>query len=269
MTQQRDRMRQFYVMFFAVGQWVSSFLIASQFNEQNEQAAPDYFVPTDATFAVWGFIYSGATIYALYQLQSSQRERAIHRRIGWWIGTNYVLCSVWNGISITPAGYYLTVPVIFAMLATLIVTWSRLQDRSLPLTRADQWLALVPHALYFAWLNLAPIANTATALVEAGFTGEPNGAVWSAAMIGVATIIVGGVIVYSRANVGLLAYVAVVVWALVGIYIENNPKDALVGAAAIISGTVILATAVFRFINDRSNRIDPRRDRPVQQRAGA
>jgi hypothetical protein len=265
----RDMIRQVLVLLFAIGQWISAFAIGSRFEEVEGTNPGDYFIPTDATFVVWGFIYLGATLYGVYQALPAQRERTVHRRVGWWLGANYLLCSIWNLTSVQSGEYgspdfqpifiALTVVIIVGMLIALTGAFIRIRNLDSELTRTDRLLIQVPHAIYFAWINLAVIANTVSALTAYGITGEPYGAYWSAAMIVIATVLTSLMVLYSRASIGTIAYTTVIVWALIGIFIDNNDESNLVGTLSIIAALVVTGVTVFHLFNNRPE------NRPVSQ----
>jgi multisubunit Na+/H+ antiporter MnhC subunit len=251
----RDVLRQLFVIVFALSQWFSTAAVSSTFYEIDDSGPGDYFIPAEGTFIVWGFIYIGASIYAVYQALPSQRKRTVHRRIGWWLGATYALCSVWILTSVQGGRYDspnfqpifigMTVVIIIGMLFTLLKPFIALRQLDGELTRADRWLAQVPASIYFAWINVAVIANTTSALIAFGIDGEPYGALWSAALIVVAGILTSAMILYSRAGVGTLAYTAVVAWAFLGIYLDNNAASALVGTLAIAAMVISIAVTGF------------------------
>lgn len=263
-----DRIRQTLVIIFAIGQWLTAGLIASTFFEFNEitnsestVSESDYFIPSNGTFAVWGLIYSGATVYAVYQALPAQRERALHRRVGGWLALNYALCCLWNVVSVQsgqpgtpdfqPAWIGGTVVIIVGMLIALTQVWISLREMNVDLARRDRWLAQAPAAFYFAWINVAVIANTTSLLMAYGINGEPYGVLWSTGMIVVATLLTSLMILYSKASLGTLAYTSVVVWALVGIYIGNNAESVLVGASALLAACVVTLVTALHWINQR------------------
>lgn len=250
-----DRLRQFLIVTFAIAQWISAIAIGSAL-EGASSDAQTYFIPADITFIVWGFIYTGSTVYAIYQALPSQRERAIHRRIGTFIIANSLLCTLWNstvaiGAQTPSQPFYLVLTVLYiiGMCYALTRVWIMLRDQHDTLNTADRWLAQVPASIYFAWLNVAVIANTTSLLVAYDLTGEPNGAIWSTAMIIVAVLLTSLMIVYSRPSLGTISYTAVIVWALVGISLGNAEKSALVGTTALIAALIVLVIAALRLSN--------------------
>ena len=60
--------------------------------------ADKYFTPITPngwTFSIWGLIFTGEALYAIFQLLPSQRNRAYHKDIAGWVMCAFVLQSLW------------------------------------------------------------------------------------------------------------------------------------------------------------------------------
>lgn len=252
------RIRQVLVVAFASLDIVSSFWLGNSLDQKTTSTVePVYFLPFGPTFAIWGVIFSTGLLYAIYQLLPAQRNRVVHDRIGGWIALNAALTALWNftaGQSGTPGtpGFQpvyivITVFILAGMLFSLTRVFIILHDCDAELTRRDRWFIQVPVTLFFAWLNVAAIANTTAALNAVGFTGEPNGALWAVAMIIVATLLASLIIRYSQPNIGTVVYTAVIVWALIGIFFNNTHRSVLVASACVVASIVVILMTVFHF----------------------
>jgi hypothetical protein len=219
-----------------------------------------FFTPAGYTFAVWGPIYLGITLYALYQALPGQAYRSVHRRVGWWAVSAAAANTLWTPV-FTSAGLYgteafqpgivvLSLVIIVWMLVSLARIFVILRNMNADLTTADRWLVQVPFYGYFAWVNVATVANATTTLISLGWAGTQNGALWSAVIILTATLITAALVLYSRRSPGTIAFVAVLVWAFVGVYMGNNAQSGLVGGAAVAAVVVLVGVAIFRFFSD-------------------
>ena len=218
-----------------------------------------YFTPAGYTFAVWGPIYLGLTLYAVYQALPGQASRGIHRRIGWWAVSAAAANTIWTPLftsaglfgtaTFQPAIVVLSLVVLMWLLASLAVIFVALRGMYADLTTADRWLVEVPFYGYFAWANVATVANATTALIALGWTGTQAGALWSVVAIAAAAVITGGLIFYSSGGVGTGAFLLVMVWALVGVYNGNSEKSMMVGVVALVAAVVLIIVAGFRFMN--------------------
>jgi hypothetical protein len=248
--------RQILVLVFAGLDIVSSFWLGDSLDQvPNPSVEPVYFLPFGLTFAIWGLIFSTGLLYAIYQLLPAQRERNLHDSIGWWIALNAALTALWNFTAgqsgqqgtpgFQPVYVVLTVFILAGMLFSLTKVFIILHDRDAELSRGDRWFVQLPVTLFFAWLNVAAIANSAAALSAVGFTGEPDGALWAVAMLIVATILASFIIRYSQPTIGTIVYTAVIVWALIGIFFNNANRSALVAGVCVAAALVVMLVTVF------------------------
>ncbi len=257
-TLNNNVVRQVAVIAFTVSNWVMSALLGSGLNQSSADANRAYFLPVNGTFAIWGVIFLTELFYAIYQGLPAQRERTIHRTIGGWVALNAALTSGWIVCALPQINQgrsifvVLTVLFLIGMLFSLTQAFIRLHRLSAELTTPDRWLVRVPVTIFFAWLNVAMIANTAAALIALGFTGEPNGALWAARMLVVATGLASAVILYNRPNIGTIVYTGVVVWAVVGIAANNTDRAPLVVILSLVAAVVVVVVTVFDWLRRRS-----------------
>lgn len=258
-----DRLRQLAVISFAILDIASSFWLGDSL-DQGSSATPVYFLPFGPTFAIWGVIFSGQLIYAVYQAMPAQQQRPLHRRIGGWVALNAALTALWNftagqagtegSSSFQPIYVVLTVFILAGMLFSLTRVFVLFQQMTADLTAQDRWLAQIPLTIFFAWLNVAAIANTTAALDAVGVPSEPNGALWAAAMLVVAAVLAALMILYSRPNAATIAYSGVIVWAAVGIFFNNLDRSALVAGTCVAAAAVVIVVTSLHLYQNRPSR---------------
>lgn len=247
----RDTIRQAANVIFAIAQlFTNSVLFANLFGlPQVGELSDTYqtaFIPTGLTFAVWGPIYLGITAYAIYQALPSQRERTIHRQIGWFALLAAIMNTVWTPLWLLQQ-VSLALVIIVILLISLATIFVRLRNMRGSLTRADQWMVAIPFSGYFAWINIATAANVTTMLIAIGWNGAGiSAAVWSAIVQVVALAIAAVMVMYSRGHAGTYAFAAVLVWAFVGVYLGNNAQSALVGTVALIAAATVTLVTLWR-----------------------
>jgi len=250
------------VIVLAVGQWVSAvFALSGSFNTAGAAESTNYFVPTAGTFIIWGFIFTGSLVYAIYQALPSERGRPIHQRIGGLVALNSLLCIVWNSVAtlagqagrpgFQPVLVAVTAIIIIGMMLSMARVFIILRNTYTELLVRDQWFAVLPHTIYFTWLTVGTIANITTALVALGWNGEPYGAVWSAVMIAVAVILTGVLLQYARSSMAVFGLTAVILWALYGIYEGNGPRSTLVAAASLVGIAIVLILSGVQWFSAR------------------
>jgi hypothetical protein len=257
-----DRLRQIIVLIFTVAQAVIGGLSNEWFDPNVGEVSnsfENYFTPAGITFAVWGYLYIALIAYGLYQLFPAQRERAIHRQVGWWVVLACAASTLWppvfSQVGLFGAPSFQILPLSVSVLLIVVLTFAlaaatrqvrALHDR---LNTADRWLVALPILSYLAWASVATVANVTTLLIGLGWNAGTSGALWSVAMIVVITVIVLAVILNGRSRLGLFGFTAVILWALAGIYAGNNAKSSLVGTTALVAMALVAlvyALRVFR-----------------------
>lgn len=266
-----DRARQIIVFVTTVVQVAINTLIGSGIydfglpsTEAISDSLPTYFTPAGYTFLVWNIIFVGVLAYSVYQLLPTLAERAVHRRIGWWAAAANVGNGVWplvwgmGGVkgtdSFQPEFFVLSGVIIVGILFSLTMIFIRLRDMHAQLSNRDEWLAQVPYAGFFAWLNIATIANITSILVALDVDPGEAGAYWSVIMIVVGAALASGLILYNRGLMATVAFAAVIVWAFVGVAAGNADKSNLVGIAAIVAAVVVIAVTIYNFTSGHSQR---------------
>ncbi|MEO1166338.1 MAG: hypothetical protein AAFV98_21355 [Chloroflexota bacterium] len=248
-----DRLRTILVALFAIGQFVTPVLFANSFGDAPPED-PIYFLPAGYAFAIWGIIIFGSAAYATYQLRPDQLERALHRDIGWWVMLNTVFFSLWlwaQNLSTTPTvennNFWLlmTVIIIIGMLVSNIFVFIGIREHIANLTQLDKWLVQVPTAIYFGWLSVATIANTTPYLYAVSWFPNNIGIPMTIALLVVAALITGTVILLFNNPYGAVAYGAVIIWASIGIAVQNLTQSQSVVIASLIVAVVILFVTMF------------------------
>jgi hypothetical protein len=198
-------------------------------------------VPAGYVFSIWGLIYLALLAFTVYQALPSRRADPLLRRLGWLPALTGALNVAWIF-----AWHYelfaLTVPIMVALLATLVAIEWRLRGDGVRHAGAARWAVAVPFSIYVGWITVATIADVAATLASLGFTGfgiDP-------AVIASAVLLVGLAI----ASVMVLrfrdpAYGLVIVWAYVGVVVKESTTPLVpfvAGASALVVAALVVAT---------------------------
>ncbi len=201
---------------------------------------PTLIAPAAYVFSIWGVIYLGLGVYAIFQARPRQRQHPVLLRLAPWFIASCLVNSLW----IVLWHYQLlaaSVAAMLALLATLIASYLTLDIGRSAAPAAERWLAHLPFSIYLGWITVATIANIAALLVGLGWHGwglAPD--LWTAGMIVVAGV-VGGVVSWQRRDV---AYVLVLVWALVGIIVKEWGMVVITGVSLVVIVLLLLSTAL-------------------------
>jgi hypothetical protein len=207
------------------------------------------FTPAGYVFAIWSVIYLGLLAYMVYQALPSQRTNPRLRAIGWW----YVAGNLANTIWIFFWHYeqlLVTVGLIVVLLVCLVMAYLRLAAaRGVKglVSRSEFWTTHVPFSIYTAWVTVATVANVSGFLVQVGYDGSPlTPAIWTVVLLLVATGI--GLLFLSRWRD--VAYVGVLVWAFIGIAVNQSDVTLVSWTAAGLAG-LLAALAVGAWVRGR------------------
>jgi benzodiazapine receptor len=233
-----DRTRQIAtVLIFLLTLAVNGAANALPINGQTTCEISDRFqvfvIPAGYVFGIWGVIYLGLAAFTVYQ--ALRGGDPVVRRVGWLPALTGIFNTAWL-LLFQFELFVLTVPVMIALLITLIAINQRLWEVRDQLTTVSRWTIRYPFSIYLGWITIATIANIAQTLSSLGVGGFG---------IGVETAIAGAVLLCGLAialtfvaRFGDFAYGAVIVWAYIGIVVKEAgspivPVVAALGAVAV------------------------------------
>jgi benzodiazapine receptor len=195
--------------------------------------------PAGYVFSIWGVIYVLLLFFVVFQALPSQREKPFLRQIS----VLFILSGVFNVVWLFLWHYdqiVMSVVLMFALLTTLIGVYLRLGIGKTSVTLKERVFVHLPFSVYLGWITVAAIANVASALVSVrwGGFGLAND-VWAVLVIAVALLITLAVIATRRD----VAYSLVIVWALVGIAVNQSAYQNIVLAATVSVVIIIVVLA--------------------------
>jgi hypothetical protein len=167
--------------------------------------------------------------------------------VGWFLAGAFFLNGLWEVL--VPLRQPVVLQAILAgIFACLAVGYMRLvrSDRSV-WNRADRWLVALPLGLLFGWITAANVVSFNDTLVELGLLGSGvGGALAGAFLLLVGAALASVVILVSGAGPlqGLLAYAGAVLWALIGVVINQYDASLLTTGAALLSGALVAITII-------------------------
>lgn len=206
-----------------------------------------FVIPAGYVFAIWGVIYLLLGAFTIDQARPSRAADPTLRRLGWLPALTGILNSVWV-LLFQYEVFVLTVPVMIALLVTLIrINAITFADRA-RLDGAWSWTVRIPFSVYLGWITVATIANIAQTLDALGFDGFGIRSEALASIVLLIGLALAWTFVWRFADI---AYGLVIVWAYAGIVVKEaqTPLVPLVaGAGAVLVGGLVLAT----ILRDRS-----------------
>lgn len=193
---------------------------------------PVLVTPANFVFGIWSVIYILLLAFTIFQALPSKRREAGLVAIGYLPALAGILNAVWVLLWHFEV-FALTVPVMLALLATLVIIHVRLR----PVRRAGgvtRWVVGLPYSVYLGWITVATIANISQMLYWAGYRGEPLGESAWAVIILTTGVALAVIMLLREAD---WAYALVIVWAYVGI--AAGQEDVVAVLAALVGASIV------------------------------
>jgi benzodiazapine receptor len=209
-----------------------------------------YFVPAGYVFSIWGLIYVGLIVFAVFQALPAQQDNPRLCRIGYLFALSCLANIAWLFLwhyELFP----LTLVAMLVLLLLLIVIYLRLEIGRAQIPPVEKWLVHVPFSIYLGWITVATIANVTTFLDYLGWSGwgiSPE--VWT-----VIVLIVGlGIASAVSLTRGDIAYMLVIMWAFAGIGVKHAGTPVVATAAWGTTALVGLMLVVGIVVKERRKR---------------
>jgi hypothetical protein len=208
-----------------------------------------YFVPAGYVFAIWGVIYLGWIAFTIFQFQPAQKENQRLRRLGYLFAISNIANAAWLF-----CWHYnlfgLSVLVMLVLLRLLLASYLRLNVNQTPVSPLEYWSVDVLFSVYLGWITVATVANITDWLYFIGWDGFGIPAqTWAVIMLAVASLLGLGMAT-TRRDVG---YLAVLVWAFVGIAVKQTSAP-LVVTSAWIAAALMAGLTIYSGIRRRAQR---------------
>jgi hypothetical protein len=213
-----------------------------------------YVIPAGYVFAIWFVIYVLLGAFTTWQALPRNREDRVLRSLGWLPALSGVFNTAWL-ILWQYEVFALTLPLMLALLGTLIAIHLRLWAHRDALHGTPYWTVRAPWSVYLGWITVATIANVAQTLAWAGFTGfgvEP--ALLAAGVLGVGVAIAITFVARFRD----VAYGLVIVWAYAGVAVKEADTTVVATSAALgaaLVGILVVAAFVRGLLDGQGRRI--------------
>jgi hypothetical protein len=247
----KDTIRQFANLLTVVLALTVNVLASTlPLNGQNTGEISDrfqvYFVPAGYVFSIWGIIYIGWIAFTIFQFQPSQKESPRLRKLGYLFAIGNIANAAWLF-----CWHYnvfgLSVLVMLALLGLLIASYLRLDVNRTSVTRVEYWSVDTMFSVYLGWITVATVANITDWLYFVGWDGFGISAqVWAVIMLAIASLL-GLAMAITRRDVG---YLAVLVWAFIGIAAKQTSAPMVV-TSAWIAAVVMAGLVIFSLIRRR------------------
>ncbi len=209
-----------------------------------------YFVPAGYVFSIWGLIYLGLILFAVYQALPGQRDNPRLSRIGYLFALSCVANIAWLFLWHYEQ-FPLTLVAMLSLLVLLMAIYVQLGIGRVAAPTSERWFVHLPFSIYLGWVTVATIANVTSVLDYWNWGGWGISAeAWTVIML-IAGAGIASVVSLTR---GDSAYMLVIMWAFAGIAIKHVDTPVVAVAAWVMTAVVALMLAVGAIKRRRSGR---------------
>lgn len=210
------------------------------------------FAPAGITFAIWGIIYFSLLVFtighAFYAFRGPESFQ-VNKDTG-EIGILFILNNIATGLWLLAwvnEQLLMSLILILVQLITLILISIRAHISNPDRPLITKIITHFPLSIYFAWINVATIANFSAFLKVTGFPGSES--FWTIMMIGIVCLL-SLFIILVRRNI---FYGFVIIWALYGIILKREQLDEIIYenviTAAYAAIFLVILAIVLRFLS--------------------
>jgi hypothetical protein len=195
-------------------------------------------------FAIWGLLYLGMIIYALYQALPVVRASETLAIYAWPSFVAISGCGLWILMAALNQ-IWMTVVVISVSAAALIFALVRSQGTGI---LRDRLLIALPLNLLAGWLTIASIVNVVTVLTIEKIITPDIATMSGLVAVGGASLIAATVALSGRSAF----YLVPIVWGLYGVRVAEGVRQPLVsdaaGVAVLLLGSLAVTLVLMRLI---------------------
>ncbi len=206
--------------------------------------------PAGWAFAIWGPLFFGSAVYAIWQALPSQRDNVLLDRIGWPSVVALSMQGIWATYTQFANLTVVSAMIILVSLVALLIILRRIVAFERPMTLAERIIVAVTFSALAAWLTAASIVNISATLAYYGIGGNFEFPLITAGIVAVGGIIAALAVAGSRGNPW---YALVFCWALLAIYFRGGQENGAIALACLISALLVLGAAMMG-LKDRANR---------------
>jgi benzodiazapine receptor len=215
----------------------STTILGGKNTAQISDAYPTLITPAGYVFSIWGVIYVLLGVFVVFQALPSEKGKDYQTRISWLFVLSSLLNIAW--LFLWQFEYLgLSVVLMFLLLASLIAIYLRLNIGKSAVSLREKLAFQMPFSVYLGWITIASIANVAVTLVSVNWDGFGIGPETWAILIVAVALLITLLVVATRRDV---AYGLVIIWALVGIALNQSGNANIVMIAEISAGIVAVA----------------------------
>ena len=249
---ERSLAQRVAIVLAVVVQIGSSFLPEFGFGEpigNRSDAIRTLITPSGWAFAIWGPLFLGSILFAIWQALPAQRTNGLLQKIGWpavvALGSQGVWATYTQFANLTAISAVIILISLVSLLSILRTVCSASE-----LSQQERWMTALIFSALAAWLTAASIVNISASLVYYGVGGDFAYPLAAAIMVAIGGAIAAAATLRSRGNPW---YAMVFCWALLAIYYRGGQEASSIALACAVAGFLVLLGA-FAGLSKSENR---------------
>jgi translocator protein len=200
---------------------------------------PNLFTPASFTFSIWTVIYLLLFGFNLY-FWVNRGSPVVTGILPYFIAScilNAAWILAWHHL-MTLLSVLIMLALLFVLVYIFVYTHHSMSQR-----KSNFIFFRLPFTIYLGWITVTTIANIAAYMVSTGWNGlELSPEFWTVLMMGIATVVIVRIFMVYNSP----AIVAVLIWALIGIFARWAHSDfRYVLYAAGLFIVALVATTVY------------------------
>ena len=214
----------------------------------NSDAVSTLVTPAGWAFSIWGALYLGALVFAVFQALPQQTDNALIARVRRPAAVAFLANACWATYVQLDDVTFVSVLIILIGLGGALLAMRTLTNIPQPLSRQERWCAALPLTALAAWLTAATIANIASALRYHGVEASAS----TAPIISAIVLVVGGLVAGTALarSKGCPPYAIVFLWALAAIFAKGGQLSSSVAIACALAASMVIAGAIIGWRRD-------------------
>ena len=197
--------------------------------------------PAGFAFAIWGPLFFGSALYAIWQALPAQRDNVLLAKIGWASVLALSMQGIWAIYTQFFNLTFVSALIILTSLAALLAILRTLVAFERPFSLAERTIVAITFSALAAWLTAASIVNITASLVYHG-VGESD----AFPLLAAGLVVVGGLIaaVATARSRGNPWYGLTFCWALFGIYSRGGQVEGNIALATLLAALLVIGAVV-------------------------
>jgi hypothetical protein len=194
--------------------------------------------PAGWAFSIWGPLYTGSILFAIYQALPRQRNNVLVAQLRWPAAGAFLGNALWAAYTQMAGLSVISAAIIVFTLLCLLVAYRRISDWGPSFSTGERWLAVLPLSALAAWLTAATIVNITAALRFHGLVLDTGAPLVTALVVLVGGVIAAAALLRGRGNP---PYGLVFLWALAAIYASGGQQAGQIAVATLAAAVLVIA----------------------------